>query len=183
MAKVRNNIFVRGLSGSLGDQFVVKQDKAGRTIVSVAPTFSENRTYSEAQLGWQDKFRDASVYATGAKENATYVERAVGTPLTSYNVAMADFFHAPEIKEVDVTAWHGQTGELIRIQAVDDVQVTQVNVVITDDAGTVVEQGTAVRAEGAWWNYTTTTTEPTASRIVATARDLPGHIAEFNWSE
>ena len=91
MAKVRNNIFVRGLSGSLGEQFVVKQDKAGRTIVSVAPTFSENRTYSEAQLDWQDKFRDASVYATGAKDNETYVEKAKGTPLTSYNVAITDF--------------------------------------------------------------------------------------------
>jgi hypothetical protein len=41
MAKVRNNIFVRGLSGSVGDQFVVKQDKNGRTIISNVPTFSE----------------------------------------------------------------------------------------------------------------------------------------------
>ncbi len=182
MAKVRNNIFVRGLSGSLGEQFVVKQDKAGRTIVSVAPTFSENRTYSEAQLDWQDKFRDASVYATGAKDNETYVEKAKGTPLTSYNVAMADFFHAPEIKELDASAWHGTAGEVIRILAVDDVKVTQVNVVITDDAGTVIEQGAAVQAEGAWWNYTTTVTNASADRIVVTARDLPGNIAEFNWA-
>lgn len=29
MAKVRNNIIVQGLSGSLGEQLVVKQDKAG----------------------------------------------------------------------------------------------------------------------------------------------------------
>ena len=183
MAKVRNNIFVRGLSGSLGEQFVVKQDKAGRTIVSVAPTFSENRTYSEAQLDWQDKFRDASVYATGAKDNETYVEKAKGTPLTSYNVAMADFFHAPEIKDIDVTAWHGTAGEVIRIQAVDDVKVTQVTVVITDSTGTVLEQGAAVQAEGAWWNYTATVTSASASRIVVSARDLPGHIAEFQWED
>jgi hypothetical protein len=72
---------------------------------------------------------------------------------------------------------------VIRILAVDDVKVTQVNVVITDGAGTVLEQGAAVQAEGAWWNYTTTVSDPNASRIVVTARDLPGHIAQFNWED
>ena len=179
LAKVRNNIFVRGLSGSLGGQFVVKQDKSGRTIVSVSPTFDPNRTYTEAQLDWQEKFRDASGYAKDAKDNAVYVEKAEDTPLTSYNVAMADWFHAPEIQELDVSAWYGEVGQVIRIKAVDDVQVTQVNVVITDNANVVLEQGAAVRAEGAWWNYTTTATAPDGPRVVATARDLPGHIAEM----
>jgi hypothetical protein len=55
MAKVRNNIIIQDLSGSLGDQLVVKQDKAGRTIVAVAPSADPNRTFSEAQLDRQDK--------------------------------------------------------------------------------------------------------------------------------
>jgi len=46
MAKVRNNIIIQDLSGSLGDQLVVKQDKAGRTIVAVAPSADPNRTFS-----------------------------------------------------------------------------------------------------------------------------------------
>ena len=46
MAKVRNNIIIQGLSGSLGEQLVIKQDKAGRTIVGVAPSFDPNRTAS-----------------------------------------------------------------------------------------------------------------------------------------
>lgn len=70
---------------------------------------------------------------------------------------------------------------MIRVQAVDDVQVTQVNVVISDNAGAVLEQGAAVRAEGAWWNYTTTATASDNSQIVVTARDLPGNVAQFNW--
>lgn len=183
MAKVRNNIFVRGLSGSLGEQFVVKQDKAGRTIVSVAPTFNENRTYSEAQLEWQDKFRDASVYATGAKENAEYVERAAGTALSSYNVAMADFFNEPEIKEVDTKAWSQGAGQTIRIQVVDDVKVAQVNVAITDATGEVYEEGAAVQAEGAWWNYITTATAESGARIVVTARDMPGNTVQSTWND
>ena len=95
---------------------------------------------------------------------------------------MADWFHVPEILELDVSAWHGAVGQVIRVKAVDDVQVTQVNVVITDSAGAVLEQGQAVRADGLWWNYTTTATEPEGPRVVATARDLPGHIAQFNWA-
>jgi hypothetical protein len=181
MAKVRNNIIIQGLSGSLGEQLVIKQDKAGRTIVGVSPTFDPNRTYSEAQLTHQDQFREAAAYAKDTKDQEAYVEKAVGTPMTSYNVAMADWFHAPEILELDVSAWHGEAGQVIRIKAVDDIQVTQVNVVITDSTGAALEQGQAVRADGLWWDYTTTATAPEGPRVVATARDLPGHVAQFNW--
>jgi selenophosphate synthetase-related protein len=183
MAKIRKNIIIQGFSGTLGDQLIIKQDKAGRTILAVPPTVDPNRTYSEAQQAQHQKFRDAATYAKGAKDAEEYVDKAKGTPQTPSNVAMADWFHAPEIKEIDVTAWHGTAGQMIRILAVDDVKVTQVTVVITDGAGTVLEQGAAVQAEGAWWNYTTTVTDPNASRIVVSARDLPGHIGELNWSD
>lgn len=181
MAKVRNNIVIQGLSGSLGDQLVIKQDKAGRTIVSVMPKLDPNRTYSEAQLTQQDQFREAAAYAKDTRDEALYVEKAKDTPRTPSNVAMADWFHAPEIIEIDVSAWHGEAGQIIRIKAVDDVQVTQVNVVITDGAGAALEQGQAVNADGLWWNYTTTATAPEGPRVVVTARDLPGHIAQMNW--
>jgi hypothetical protein len=181
MAKVRNNIVIQGLSGSLGDQLVVKLDKSGRTIVGVSPTFDPNRTYSEAQLEQQSQFREAAGYAKDAKTQAIYIEKAKDTPRSPANVAMADWFHAPEILEVDVSAWHGAVGQVIRIKAIDDVKVTQVNVAITDSAGTVLEQGQAVDAGSLWWHYTTTATAPENPRIVATARDLPGHIAQFNW--
>lgn len=181
MAKVRNNIFVRGLSGSVGDQFVVKQDKSGRTIISNVPTFNENRTFSESQLGQQEKFREAVEYAKEAKTQQVYVDKAEDTSRTPYNVAMADFFHAPEILELDVAAWHGEVGQVIRIKAMDDVQVTQVNVVITSSTGTVLEQGAAVQSDNRWWNYTTTAAAAENPRVVVTARDLPGNLAEFNW--
>ena len=181
MAKVRNNIVIQGLSGSLGDQLVVKLDKAGRTIVGVSPTFDPNRSYSEAQLEQQDHFREAAAYAKSAKSQEVYIEKSKDTPRMPANVAMADWFHAPEILELDVSAWHGAVGQMIRVKAMDDVQVTQVNLVITDSAGAVLEQGQAVRADGLWWNYTATATAPESPRIVVTARDLPGHIAQMNW--
>lgn len=181
MAKVANNIFVRGLSGSLGEQFVIKRVRSGRTIIGNSPTFYANRVFSEAQQDVHERFREATLYARDAKSQAVYVNKAAGTHLTSYNVAVADWFHAPKIIEIDAQNWHGAEGETIRVKAVDDVQVTQVNVVITDNAGTVIEQGAAVQAEGGWWNYTTTVTDANASRIMVTARDLPGNVAEMNW--
>ena len=101
--------------------------------------------------------------------------------MNPYNVAIADWFHAPEVMEIDAEAWSGQAGQVIRIQAVDNVQVTQVNVVITDAENAVVEQGAAVQAEGAWWAYTTTAAVAGEVKIVVTARDLPGNIASLSW--
>jgi hypothetical protein len=183
MAKVRQNIVINGLSGALGDQLVLRRDKAGRTIVSVSPAPDPNRTFSAAQLERQEKFREAVAYAKEAKGQEVYKEKAEGTPKTAYNVAAADWFHSPEILDVDLEAWNGAVGQVIRIKAMDDVQVTQVNVVITDSADAVLEQGAAVKADGLWWNYTTTATAPNEAMLVVTARDLPGNIAEFHSGE
>lgn len=142
MAKVRNNIIIQGLSGSLGEQLVIKQDKAGRTIVAVPPSVDPNRTFTEAQLERQERFKEATVYAKDARTQEVYQEKAEGTPQTPYNVAMADWFHAPEVQEIDMEGWTGAAGGIIRIKAVDDIQVTQVNVIITNhDGGTVMDFG------------------------------------------
>lgn len=179
VAKIRKNIIIQGFSGTLGEQLVIKQDKAGRTILAVPPTFEENRTFSDAQQEQQEKFRDATTYAKDAKTQEVYVEKAAGTPMNAFNVAMADWFHAPEVQEIDVEGWHGAVGDVIRIRAVDDVQVTQVTVLITDTNGTVLEQGPATNAGSGWWTYTTQTAISGSPRIVASARDLPGNIGQL----
>lgn len=182
MAKVRKNIVVQGLSGSLGDQLVIRQDKAGRTIISMAPTFDPDRTFSPAQMETQEKFRNAVAYAKDAKGQEAYLEKSEGTPKSPFNVAVADFFHAPEILDIDVSAWNGDAGDVIRIQAQDNVQVSQVTVVILDASNAVVEQGAAVRqTDPRWWHYTTTGDTSNGTQIVATARDLPGNLAELRW--
>ena len=79
MARVHNNIFVRGLSGAVGDQFVIKTTRSGKTIVANMPTFDEDRVFSEAQMSHQSAFREASAYARSAKAQAVYVERANAT--------------------------------------------------------------------------------------------------------
>ena len=143
MAIVRKNLVIQGLSGSLGDQLVIRQAKGGQTVVATTPSFDSDREFSEAQLENMERFRQATVYAKDAREEDVYVEKAEGTPQTAYNVAMADWFHTPEVLEIDMSAWGGVQGQIIRIKAIDDVQVAQVNVVITDEQGNAIEQGAA----------------------------------------
>jgi len=169
----------RGLSGAVGEQFVIRKDKAGRTIVGNIPTFDENRQFSEAQQAQQEAFREASAYAQSAKDQEVYVKKAEGTPMHPRNVAMADWFHAPEIKDIDLSGWTGQAGQTICIEAIDDVQVKQVTVVITDETGAVLEQGAAVSGNDGWWNYTTTKAASGTPKVIASALDLPGHIAKM----
>jgi hypothetical protein len=179
MAKVHNNIFVRGLTGAVGDQFVIRRTKSGRTIVANKPVFDENREFSHAQKAQQEAFRQATGYAKVARTQPVYVEMAKGTDQTPYNMAMADWFGQPEVLELNTSAWTGQSGQTVQIRAQDDTKVTRVEVVIHNN-GTILEQGEAVRSEadGLLWTYITTTNVPTspAPRLNANAYDMAGNF-------
>ncbi len=177
MAKVRQNIVVQGLSGSLGDQLTIRQDKAGRTIISAKRTLNPNQVFSDAQKLHQQAFREAAAYAQSAKDLPVYALKAAGTPLNPYNAAVADWFHAPEILDVDLRGWSGQAGQVIRVKAIDDVQVTQVTVAISTESDTLIEQGAATRADGLWWQYITAAAG--GLKVLVSAQDLPGHVAEM----
>lgn len=178
MAKVRENIVIQGLSGSLGDQLVIKIDKGGRTIVSVKPAFDEGREFTPAQQAQQQAFREATAYAKEAHEDEVYTTKAEGTAKSAYNVAVADWFHAPEILEIDLGGWDGQAGQPIRMRVQDDVQVERVTVVITDAADAVLEQGEASEEGALWWEYTTTAAASGSPKVIVSAEDLPGHITQ-----
>jgi hypothetical protein len=106
---------------------------------------------------------------------------AEASDLSAYNIAMADWFNEPEIPALDLNAWNGGAGQLIRIQAVDDVQVISVRVEITDGNGTVFEQGQATQQEGPWWTYVTTVPTNGSRRLNITVQDRPGHTAQTTW--
>ena len=177
MARVRRNIVVEGLAGMLASQLVFKHDKAGRTIISIKPRFDENREFTPAQMAQQERFQEATAYAKDAiQTEAVYAEKAVGTAMSAYNVAVADWFHTPEVTEIDVSNYTGQEGQVIRARVMDDVQVTRVTMVITTDAGEVVEQGEMTHEQGVWYTYTTVDTCPDGpARVIVTGLDLPGH--------
>ena len=177
MAKVHNNIFVRGLTGSVGEQFVIRKTRSGKTIIANKPAFDENRVFTPAQMAQQEAFRRAANYAKTAMNQAVYQQKAAQSDMSAYNAAMADWFNEPEVLDIDASGWTGQVGQTIRIRAQDDTQVTRVHLVIDNGQGTIYEQSEMAKADNLWWTYTTTTQVPMdpAPRLTATAYDLPGN--------
>ena len=180
MAKVNHNVVVEGLSGAVGQQLVFKRGKAGRTIVAYKPRFNENRVFTAPQLAQQLAFRQAAAYAHTAQVNPLYITKAKGTPHSAYNLAIADWFTPPDIMDLDLSGYTGQAGQVIRVKALDDVQVKSLSIVIADDAGSVIEQGPATTLDSLAWVYTTTAVAAGAHpRVQATAQDLPGHTGKL----
>ena len=147
MAKVKKNLLIQGLSGTLGKDYVCRQMKDGRTIISRKPDFS-NRQFSKDQLGQQGLLKQAAAYAkVASRTNPIYAQKAEGTPKNAYNIAVSDWFKPPVIQGIEQWERH------IRVDAQDNVLVTQVIVTILDAEGQVLEQGQAQLVNGVWWEY------------------------------
>jgi hypothetical protein len=181
MAKVHNNIFVRGLSGAVGDQFVIRRTRSGKTIIANKPHFAEDRVFSAAQKTHQESFREASAYAKLAKTQDLYIQKAMETGSIPYNLAISDWFGRPQVLEIDLKGWTGMLGQSIRVKARDNFRVVRLDVVIRDGEGKMLESGEAVpTAEGSlWWTYTTQAqvTMSSTPTVEATAQDLPGNTS------
>jgi len=121
--KVDNNIFVRGMTGKVGDQFVVRKGKGGQTIVTNKPSFGSNRVFLPEQLAHQQAFREAIAYAQSAQGQPIYIAKAAGTTMSPFNAAVADWFRKPVVHEIDHSGWTGEIGQTIRVRAQDDTQV------------------------------------------------------------
>jgi hypothetical protein len=177
MARSNYNVITYGLSGKVGDLVLFKQ-WFGKTIMSKIPV--RTAAFTTGQLAIQEKFKQAARYAKNAiKEAATkalYLLKA-GGGVQPFNLALADYFSAPEIDQVITNSYSGAVGSLIEVQATDDTKVTEVNVSIRAANGTLIEQGPATLDETTGrWNYTTVTNASAAGgKIIVTAKDLPGN--------
>src|SRR6478609_4725286 len=105
MAQSKDNIITHGLSGKLGDLLVFSQ-RGGKRIIKKAPKDRESQEFSPVQETHQKKFQQAILYAKGVIGNAPLkadYESKAHEGQTAYNVAVADFFHAPDIEHVDLS--------------------------------------------------------------------------------
>ena len=172
MAKAKTNPIIDGLSGSLGKDLYARTTKGGRTIISRKPDF-DNRQFSEAQLDVQSRTTQAAAYARVAyKENPIYAQKAAGTDLNAYNVAVRDWHRPPVIYRIE---WHNGK---VRVRAGDDVMVTGVTVSILDEAGGCLERGEAELWMGVWWDYSAAA----RGQIRVEARDLAGNVTRQEFS-
>jgi len=108
MAKQSNNVVTHGLSGKVGDLLVFSQ-RGGKTVVSKVPQKRKGGD-SELQKEHKRKFQRAVLYAKSALTSPDLQEaygKSAKKGQTAYNVAVADFFHAPDIHQVDVSNYTG----------------------------------------------------------------------------
>ena len=183
MAEVKKNILTKGLSGMLDDTIVFRV-VGSRTIVASAPTPSEKEP-TPGQAAHRLRFQQAILYAKGAlldeEQRAAYEEAASHRERqSSYNVAVADFMKAPDIQEIDISAYTGQVGDPIRVRVTDDFKVAKVSVAIYNSDGNAVEEGDAEVQDGLHWVYTATSMNMSlvGDKIVVKAYDLPGNVTE-----
>jgi hypothetical protein len=182
MAKQKGNVVTHGLSGKIGDVLLFRQ-YAGGTVVSSIPRASGKE--SELQKAQRRKFQHAVLYAktlsTEPELDAAYAAKARSKPgLSARNVAVADYMHAPDIERIDLSAYHGKPGDVIRIEVTDDFAVGEVKVVITNPDGSLVEEGSALpEASGYEWTYRATAENESldGDRIEVFASDTPGNIS------
>jgi len=179
MAESKNNVLTHGLAGLVGDMIVFR-NRGGKTFVSAKPKERTGEP-TETQKQHQGRFQEAILYAKTSiadpTKKAAYDDATTGGQ-TAYNVAVADFFHAPEIKEINVSKYTGKTGDTITVKATDDFKVTGVSVAIYNADGSEVEHGLAVQsANGVEWVYTATADNASldGDKIVVLATDLPGN--------
>ena len=183
MAVVLKNLVTQGLSGKLGDTLVFRR-VGDRTIVSTAPTTTKEPT--EKQKAQRERFQMAVLYAksqmSDPEAKAAYEAEAKGKGQpNAYNIAVADFFRAPDINDVDFSLYSGKVGDSIRVRAIDDFKVKTVRVEIFNADGSEVESGEAkLQSNGLDWVYTATAVNEDLSgdRIVIKASDMPGNIKE-----
>lgn len=180
MAIVNKNLVTQGLSGALGKTLVFRR-VGDRTIVSTIPSTSKEPT--AAQLTQREKFQQAILYAKAQMADpdtkAGYEQAAKGHQVpNAYNIAVADFFSAPDIDEIDLSGYTGKINDKIRVKVTDDFKVKSVSVEIKDANGAIVESGQAVvQVNKVDWIFTAKVANPSLAgdKITIKATDLPGN--------
>jgi len=182
MAESKNNIITHGLSGKVGD-LIVFRNRNGKTIVASKPR-PHTGEMTDAQKAHQKVFQQAVIYAKSALTNPETKQAykdAADEGESAYNVAVADFMHAPDIDEIDLSKYTGKVGDTITITVTDDFMVQEVSVTILNVDGSEVEHGLAQSALGGLqWLYTATADNLslTGDKLVIRASDRPGHTSE-----
>ncbi|OQP63241.1 hypothetical protein A3860_25465 [Niastella vici] len=178
MAESKNNYVMYGMSGKLGKLLIFRQ-RGGKTIATAIP--NRFNVFTEQQLEIQSKFKEAASWARGILKNAEnrkfYSSLATGGQ-SAFNMAIADWFTDPEIKDIDTKEYTGMVGSVIKIGVVDIIKVQSVKVSITTASSTLLEEGSAVfdaNSQQCLYTAVQNNATPVGSHIKATATDKPGN--------
>lgn len=180
MAKVINNPLLKGVKGSIGKTIYVRLIGNKETICNMPDSRAGNSEKQEKQIS---RFKRAQHYAkviTGRPQMKEVYAKGIDSRRPSaYHVAASDYLNAPVIHYVKLDEYKGAVGDVLRIKAVDDFQVMEVEVRILDAKGTLLETGKAecYRRKAFMWLYKTTVAHPNQEGLViqVSATDRPGN--------
>ncbi|MEP7135255.1 MAG: hypothetical protein ABI904_10010 [Chloroflexota bacterium] len=177
--KVKLNPMFEQVSGQLGD--VVFRELRGKTIASRKATLSA--AASANQVAHRERFKLAAAYGKSALADETvraqYEELAKTKNMPVFAATIADFFNAPIISAVDLSAYTGNVGDVIKVNALDDFGVAGVHVTISNaDTDALIENGAAFEAVAGsgLWVFTATAAAGEANnvKVNVVATDRPG---------
>ncbi len=181
MAKRRINPSFTDITGKIGD--LVHYTRNGKALTRRTPV--RTKPPRAGELVNQSRFRQAQIFAKAAltvpAQRARYEKAAAGLDASAYNMAVSDYYHVPEVGDVDISGYRGKSGELIRVRVEEGrIGAAEVRVAIASPAETILEEGTAsVERDGVtWWYGAQRDLAPgQALWITVTAFDQPGHRA------
>jgi hypothetical protein len=183
MAKSKNNILTKGLSGMIGKQIVFRSWN-GKTFISVAP--KKPKKQSLIQKENRSKFKRATIFAKSMMKDpvkkAEYIGIAKKLQLpNAYTAAITDYMRNPQIEALDLASYTGKANEEIKVTvSKKNFDIHEVEVVIVDSHGDVIEKGKAKKGLLTEWIYKTTKDIDKQEKTVflVRARDRAGNITE-----
>ena len=181
MAKSNLTGVWKDLHGRVGG-VVFRRGPRGLQVYDRPGPRDPTRSYSPAEQRHRGRFKAAMDYGHAVLADPVRrpfyeaVARARKTPV--FAVLIGDFLNGPEVRVIDLSAYQGHIGDVITVQATDNVEVVSVTVVIRSSSGVVLEQGPATKRDTRWVYHATTAVPPGETPpIEATAVDHPGHSA------
>jgi hypothetical protein len=180
MANITPNPAAGQLSGTIGD-LVFARLKNGKVIVRHRPVRTTEKQPGE--IANQEEFVRAVAYAKAVWNSqpdlkAKYDAAARQQGRQGFHLAKADFHLPPKIGDVDLSAYRGNPGDVIRVVATDDFEVKEVLLVLRRLSGEWIEQGAAVLEDKTWsYRAQTQVTAGETIAVEAIAIDYPGHTA------
>ncbi len=155
MAKSIGNLILKGASGQIGKQVVVR-NRQGRVILSSYPIASKSKT--DKQIAQREKFKDAVAYAKTVLAQADIlkyydaVAKSLNNGTSPFNIAVKDYLK-PTVGYVDKGDYKGGVGNVIKIYTDSILPITAVSVkVMLNDV--LLETSNAERLDTNEWVYT-----------------------------
>lgn len=169
MGKVGKNSIVHGFRGSIDEGLVIRQI-GNKTFFSRRSTVKKPQ--SDHQKMNRSRFAEAALFAVSElkKPDASLVYELMAEVQglkTAHHAAVSDFLSNPEIGGIKLKKYKGQVGDVFRICPRLRYKIIAIDVRISRNDGTFVEEGKAVH-DGLNWKYTATVENPDALRSVIT---------------